>query len=60
MSDYQGAVSEMQGKQLDYWMYKHAATQLGRDVSTADFEAGYRQGDKQRHDPAQKTIAAVH
>lgn len=38
------AVSEIQGKELDYWMYRHAAQQLGRDISDQEFEQGYEQG----------------
>lgn len=42
--EYNGPVSEMQEKALDYWMYQHAAKQLSRDKSDADFEDGYAKG----------------
>ena len=38
------AVSELEGKALDYWMYRHAAQQLGRKISEQEFEQGYEQG----------------
>ena len=41
---YQGEVDQLLGQNLDYWMYKHAADQLGLESSVADFEKGYAKG----------------
>ena len=41
---YAGHVSTLKGEVLDYWMYRHAAKELGREASDLEFEKGYGAG----------------
>ena len=37
-------VATLEGKDLDYWMYKHACVVLENTASTEEFESGYTKG----------------
>ena len=42
-----GHISTLKGEALNYWMYRHAAKELSRDASDAEFEKGFAAGQYQ-------------
>lgn len=38
---YNSSADQLAGQGLDFWMYRHAAQQLGKETSQSEFEKGY-------------------